>query len=84
MSAILKKRKVGFDFECKRWKGPVFSKSAISKKKKTVPENKPQCHKNNVFRELKMPKIAHDTKKRFFQSPRYRYPNPTTEKETSN
>ena len=29
------------------------------------------------------PKIAHDPQNRFFQSPRYRYPNPTTEKETS-
>ena len=30
------------------------------------------------------PKIAHRPKNRFFQSPRYRHPNPTTEKETSN
>ena len=28
--------------------------------------------------------VTHDPKNRFFQSPRYRYPNPTTEKETSN
>ena len=27
---------------------------------------------------------AHEPNSRFFQSPRYRYPNPTTEKETSN
>ena len=38
----------------------------------------------HVFRGLKKPKIAHEPKNRFFQSPRYRYPNPTTEKETSN
>ena len=30
------------------------------------------------------PKIAYGPKNRFFQSPRYRHPNPTTEKETSN
>ena len=36
--------------------------------------------KKHVLRGLKRPKIAHDPKNRFFQSPIYRYPNPTTEK----
>merc|ERR1712243_190926 len=40
--------------------------------------------KNHFLRGLRRPKIAHDPKNRFFQSSRYRYPNPTTEKETSN
>ena len=42
MSAILKKKKmkIGFNFECKRWKGPVFTKSAISKKKQCYREGK--------------------------------------------
>ena len=40
--------------------------------------------KNHFCKGLRRPKIAHDPKNRFFQSPRYRYPNPTTEKETSN
>ena len=38
--------------------------------------------KKRLFMELKTPNMAHQPKSRFFQSPRYRYPNPTTEKET--
>ena len=36
------------------------------------------------FSGAERPKIAHDPKNRFFQSPIYQYRNPTTEKETSN
>ena len=39
--------------------------------------------KKHFFRGLKTPKMAYKSKSRFFQSPRYQYPNPTTEKETS-
>ena len=39
--------------------------------------------KKPFFRGLKTPKMAYESKIRFFQSPRYEYPNPTTEKETS-
>ena len=36
------------------------------------------------FQGLKGQKMAHDPNNRNFQSPIYRYRNPTTEKETSN
>ena len=40
--------------------------------------------KNVGFGGLKTPKMAHETKNRFFQSSRCRYTNPTTGKETTN